>query len=349
MTNRISSHIKQSNNPEDRWDSTEVNKEVTKLDTNISDLSNNLMSTNTVQSVDGQKTFFSLFVDENNGTETYNTTMESLPFNITPVFGAGVYQFGVNRSREEGNYNKKNASGTLMDIAALNPSYMPSEISISYIDSSNIYIKAMNVPLPRTSLTGTYSTSDSNMSAYYWRTSVSIEDSLEITDLAAYTNVKAHNIYLNYIPGTDTTTIDLTSLSTPLNKGVTRCIGVVFSKSSALLKTSQRQGVIYFNEEFSYRELLRMNDAFRENQQYNTNKLFNHCIISFSIPNILTGADLRYQDSSTNSFNTIQNIIPTRSLVKVPCSTNGKSLKEAYSLDARFIQVKSINHGDLLL
>lgn len=350
MSNRITSNIKSSNNPEDRWNSSEVNKDLNKLDNSIVNLSEDLVTTDTTQIINGQKTFFTLFVEDEGSVVTYDKIMEDLPFEISPVFGPATYQFGVNRAVEEGRYNKHNASGATMNVAALNPSFMPSEIYIEVISNNDIYVKALNVPLPKTSLAGSYSQGSSNMDAYLWKTSVSFEGTLEVTSLGSST-AKAHNIYINYNPDTDTVSVDLSEQSIQSENVLTRCIGCVFSKSSSLIRTCQKSGIILFQQEMLLDDIKSLTGGF-SNHQYNTNKLFDTCILKCTcIPRIME--KIKYSDLSEyplafpeNSRSLLQS--PQQYTLYIPIHVEGKNLTYTSTSFNRW-RVLEINFGDLII
>jgi len=346
MSNRVSSNIKNSNNPEDRWDSSEVNKDIDKLDSNITKLSENLVTTNTVQTINGQKTFFTLFIDEDDTVVTYNKVMNDLPFEVSPVFGPATYQFGVNRAVEEGSYDKHNASGTTMDVAALNPSFMPSEVYIEVISDNTIYVKALNIPLPKTALAGSYSISSSNMDAYLWKTSVSIEDTLEVTNLTSSgTFARNHNIYVNYNPDTDIVSVDLTENSIQSENVLTRCIGSVFSLNSSLVNTKQNRGSIKFNEQFTYLNLFYAFNRF--NLGASEAKCYKACILKGSVKGSMNlwkyddGTILPYTFTENRKFD-----LPDSHVVYVPLYFEGRIFR---NLNMSNFLVSEIIFGDLAL
>lgn len=349
MSNRLTSGIKRDNNPEAVWNSSEVNTELSRLSLGIQGLQTNLMTVNSNQVIDGQKTFFTLFVDEDS-IVTYDDMMDDFPFDISPVFGASVYGFGCNRSLEEGRYNKKNASGTVMDVASLNPSFMPSEIYIEVVDATHIRVKALNVPLPLTSISGTYSESDSSMSAYMWKSSTGIEDTVEVTGLGT-TYAKNHNVYISYIPSTDTTSIDLTPPTTQDNKILTRCIGAVFSKNSKLIKTTQSNGVIRFNQELTMTDLRSITGDF-VNYSYNSGKVFDTYILKVQTRPSVT-FKVMYSDRNylpvLGSVDSLAKLpTPREFITYIPVHRDGKNLTYASMIDSQ-TRVLEIIFGDLLI
>ncbi len=348
MSNNISSNIKRSNNPEDRWNSSEVNKELEKLDSNISKLSTDLMTTNTAQDVDGQKTFFSLFVDDEDSVITYDKVMEDIPFDISPIFGPGTYHFGKDRAVEEGRYNKHNASGALVDVASLNPCFMPSEISIEVISDTEVRIKALNVPLPLTTLGGSYSVSDTNMTAYLWKSSASINTIFEPTYIST-SSIKSHELYLHYNLNTDTAYILDDTVDTGDNILV-RCIGSVFSKNSKLIRSSQDKGVIKFNEEMLFADIRPLTGYFGPTSPFN--KIFNTCILKLTVIPRIT-EKITYSDNTIYpilnheaSISTIQT--PQQFPMYLPIHSDGKYLTTS-STDFNFWRVNEIIFGDLAL
>lgn len=349
MFNRITTNIKQSNNPEDRWDADEVNLDLTRLDTNITQLSDNLVTTDTSQTVNGQKTLFNLFIDPSSGYYTYDSIMNRYPFDISPMFGAATYGFTAQGAFEEGRYEKKNPSGTVMNLAALNPSFMPSDIVIDVTGTDTIRVKALNVPLPLTTLGGSYSESDSNMTAYIWKTSVSIDTSFTVTGLGT-SNAIWHTIYLNYNPETDSASIDLSERSDLSSKVLTRCIGAVISKNSALFSSYQSRGIIHFREVVSFGDLRWCTGGF--NNRNGSDKILNTSILKITEDGSGFGDTIRYSggfnyfNENEAVLNSIENT-STELTLYIPIHKDGAYLTNASTSDTW--QIEEINFGDLAI
>lgn len=346
MSNRVTTNIKQSNNPEDRWDANEVNLDLTRLDTSINNLSSDLVTTNTSQTINGQKTFFTLFLDPSSGFYTYNSIMDKYPFDISPMFGPSTYGLSSKGTYEEGRYDKKNASGTQMDLAGLNPVFMPSIIEIEVTGTDTVRVKALNVPLPVTTLGGSYSETNSDMTAYIWKTSAGTETTLTVTGLGTSSPVW-HNIYINYNPETDSTSIDLTERSDLSTKVLTRCIGAVVSNSSALIKTYQHRGIIHFNESFTMGNLKSCTGIL--SNRNGSDKILSTSILKLRKDYTVIRNDIVYTNgistfNDNNILNTIQNR-PKDITLYVPIHKDG--LYPSNYADGWIIE--EINFGDLAI
>jgi len=143
--------IRIDSNPEQLWDSAQVNNELTSIDNAISSLDGILLSTIGTQIVNGQKTFFNLYLDSD-GIETYESIMETNKSDISPVFGAGNITLEYNGIPEEGGYLKHNVSGFTTTLVPLNPCFLHGDITIrsagtSTEDKRLINIQTGNIPL----------------------------------------------------------------------------------------------------------------------------------------------------------------------------------------------------------
>lgn len=144
--------IRVSSDPEALWNSNEINNEITNIDNAISSLDDILLSTIGTQSVNGQKTFFNLYLDSD-GIETYESIMETNRSDISPVFGAGTIALEYDGTPEEGGYLKPNVSGFTLKLEPLNPSFMSGNVlietigTIGIVGQGTLRITTGNIPI----------------------------------------------------------------------------------------------------------------------------------------------------------------------------------------------------------
>lgn len=108
------------------------------------------MSFNSAQTSSGQKFFKHLYFTSGNAP-SYETVMQSLDNDISPVFGSGAKAITPSSLSDQeikkGYFTQSNVSGVKLPLASRNPVFFKSNISIKSSDGSNIEVIAKNVPL----------------------------------------------------------------------------------------------------------------------------------------------------------------------------------------------------------
>jgi hypothetical protein len=145
--------LRYDSDPDKVWDSKEVNAEINGIETAINTLDSTLLDTTSDQVINGQKTFFNLYLDSD-GIETYDSYMNHSVSDISPVFGAGNIALENNGIPEEGGYSKPNVSGFTSTFEVLNPSFIHGDIILDVVGTSAPdwgYVKyhTGNIPLFR--------------------------------------------------------------------------------------------------------------------------------------------------------------------------------------------------------
>jgi hypothetical protein len=180
VTTNVKSYLNEPDDPLERWDPEEINNEKNRISNYISNsIPQNLVSSDTNQTITGQKFFKHLYFTRGN-SPSYETVMQSLDNDISPVFGTGakaiVPESLSDFQIKKGYFTSSNVSGIKMPLAKRNPVFIKSNISIKSSDGSNIEVIAKNVPLASFDnfKAGTPpSLSDSSISSVDYPTSVS--------------------------------------------------------------------------------------------------------------------------------------------------------------------------------
>ncbi len=176
----FNSRIRQDTDPYVIWNAKEVNEELSNIDTRISSLNNALLDLNSNQTIEGQKTFLTLFFE--NQTPTYETALEIMQNDISPVFTTGAKAI-TSLSGEELAFTKPNVSGVISPMALRNPIYRRGALLI-YNSGNSVLINIKNIPFAAYDLykIGTKpNTNGTNIEAYYWATSQSIDANIDLS------------------------------------------------------------------------------------------------------------------------------------------------------------------------
>ncbi len=188
---------------DDRWDPEEIDQEYIKLQDIIeSQLSRAVLDTDTIQTIYAKKTFTNLFFN-NGDKESYESVMDILQNDISPITGTGFKALITDKDKELA-FSKPNVSGVIIPIAGRNPSMLKSNILIDKT-GNYITIEAVNVPLAGYDITksGVPPSSNGNTyQAYYYATSVSFRGTIDLTDtskvIGNLVNYSRYEIYLGY-------------------------------------------------------------------------------------------------------------------------------------------------------
>lgn len=188
---------------DDRWDPEEIDQEYTNLKDIIQDqLSRAVMDVDTLQTIYAKKTFTNLFFNKGD-KESYETVMDILQNDISPIAGNGFKALTTTTDKELA-FKRSNVSGVTINIAGRNPIMFKSNILIDKIGNF-INIEAMNVPLSGYDITksGIPPTSNgNNYQAYYYSTSVSYQGTIDLNDtskvIGGLVNYSRYEIYLVY-------------------------------------------------------------------------------------------------------------------------------------------------------
>ena len=190
VTTNVKSYLNEPDDPLERWDPEEINNEKNRINNYINNsIPQNLVSSNTNQTITGQKFFRHLYFTQGN-SPSYETVMQSLDNDISPVFGSGakaiVPESLSDFQIKKGYFTSSNVSGIKMPLAKRNPIFIKSNISIKSSDGSNISIIAENIPLASYDnfKAGTPpSLSSSSMSAVEYPTSASFTGTVNISSV----------------------------------------------------------------------------------------------------------------------------------------------------------------------
>jgi len=169
--NQYSPLIRQDNSPYILWQADEINRELDNMGSNTSQLDSILLDTTSTQVIQGQKTFFNLYLDN---PPTYDTTMDWIEADISPLSGAG-YRTITSDAPEELAIDKQNPSGVTMKLAGKNPSFMPARINASCTNGTTINLDCRNLPLAAydpSKLGQKPSSNGDYVEPFYWATSV---------------------------------------------------------------------------------------------------------------------------------------------------------------------------------
>jgi hypothetical protein len=188
---------------DDRWEPEEINDEFDLIEDIINNqMTQAMLDTESGQTVFGQKVFTSLFYS-NNDTPSYDSIMNEIQNDISPITGTGAKAITSTNPKELGFVNQ-NTSGVIAKIASKNALFFKSNIYIEKNDSF-IEIQAQNVPLAAYDVNkaGVPPTSNgNNYLSYYWPTSVSFSGILDLNDstkvIGGLINNTRYEIYLAY-------------------------------------------------------------------------------------------------------------------------------------------------------
>ena len=177
--NNIQSSLNMPENPNDVWNAEEINAERIRINSFVdNNIQGSLLNTDTIQTVSGQKTFTNLFFS-GNSTSSYNSVMDSLNNDISPLSGNGYKAIVNTQSPSESEIKRfalidSNRSGRIAPLAKNNPIFIKSNVSIKSSDNDNIIVTANNIPLSAydTYKGGTPPNQNGSASAKFWNTSV---------------------------------------------------------------------------------------------------------------------------------------------------------------------------------
>ena len=188
---------------DERWQHEEISDEFKQIEDMISNqIDDAMLDTTSGQTVFGQKTFTNLFYTEGD-IPSYESTMDTLQNDISPIVGTGAKAITSNVTTEFG-FIDENRSGVFAKIANKNPIFFKSNI---YIEKKNnlIEVEAQNVPLAAYDVNKAGvppASTGSNYLAYYWPTSVSFKGTLDLNDntkvIGGLISNTRYEIYLCY-------------------------------------------------------------------------------------------------------------------------------------------------------
>jgi hypothetical protein len=209
--------LRKDPDPNARWSSAEIQKELNNLDATIDNIDSGLLKTTGDQSgISGQKVFYNLY--SNTGLPTYLSVMKHLQSDITPITGTGALGL-TGTIQEEFAITKPNASFNLATIASLNPVFRRSPLSIYRAYNSNTVTinYAKNIPLAAYDLFKNGEVPPLNQDTIkteYWATSQSVAAgsvSPTASDNTQYCVIARYN---DSTDTTDITILDVNSAST---------------------------------------------------------------------------------------------------------------------------------------
>lgn len=188
---------------DERWKDDEINDEFEQIEDIITNqIDDAMLDTISGQTIFGQKTFTNLFFTDGD-TPSYESTMDSIQNDITPIIGTGAKAITSNSTKQLG-FSDENKSGVFAKIANKNAIFFKSNI---YIEKRNnlIEIEAQNVPMAAYDVNKAGvppASTGSNYLAYYWPTSVSFRGIIDLNDsskvIGGILNNSRYEIYLCY-------------------------------------------------------------------------------------------------------------------------------------------------------
>lgn len=349
MTTNNTPNLKKDTNPNSRWEASKVNEELVNLDTATTNLTTGLVTTDTNQTITSQKTFYSIYPNDSQIT-TYDSIMDELPYNISPIFGASTFHFLGNKSPEEGSYNKDRPDGVRAPIAELNPIFFPSDIFIEVgpgstsTTTNGIYVTCKNIPFPKISSSNRISYDLNEYHPIDWNYSGQITTRVDHSKSGSGLNVGI--LFLNYNRDTNTHSVSLATYMA--NSGVFTDsnyhvvpLGVVFGNGSNSIESIQSNGVLKFKTPI----LLNLLISNIDNKSYL--KLFKGCILK--VRESGTGGNKYYSDGSSIfnhqvSTSTCKQSYPSPYEFYLPWIHDEKDLIGVINT----LEVLEIHFGDLL-
>ena len=209
--------LRKDPDPNARWSSAEIQKELNNLDATIDNIDSGLLKTTGNQAdISGQKIFYNLY--SNTGLPTYLSVMKHLQSDITPITGTGALGL-TGTIQEEFSITKPNASFSLANISSLNPIFRRSPLSVYRAYNSNTVTinYAKNIPLAAYDLFKNGEVPPLNQDSIkleYWATSQSAAAgsiSPTASDNTEYCVVARYN---DSTDTTDITILDVNTVST---------------------------------------------------------------------------------------------------------------------------------------
>ena len=170
----FNSKIRANFDPITAWDSSEINTTIVDLDKIVgTSLETKNMSVNGTQTVYGQKSFLNLYITSSTNARNYESVLEYLQNDISPVTNNGAKGISTDVVKELA-FSKDNVSGIIASVGQLNPIFRRADLVITRPNGTSVSIQSNNIPLAaydNAKLGNPPKTYNNEVGAAYWATS----------------------------------------------------------------------------------------------------------------------------------------------------------------------------------